>query len=92
MGGLSVNQFQRIQMNDIPFGEVPVTINVLLYDIDNVDGNMGELCKRSVQKNEKTVRLLRCLFHICFVRNINAVFQSFTCSNRDTFFKKTFSL
>ena len=55
--------------------------------VDVVDGNIvGELARRSVQKYENTVRLLRYNNHICYVDKINAVFQFFRCPNRDTFF------
>ena len=93
MDGLSADQFQGVHMNDIPFVEDLLTLNILLYDKDNVDGNIvGELARRSVQKYEKTVRLLRYNNHICYVNNINAVFQSFCCPNCDTFFNRTFNL
>ena len=60
MAGLSPNQFQGVQMNDIPIVEDLLTRNILLYDIDVVDGNIiGELVRRSVHKYENTVRLLR---------------------------------
>ena len=42
------------------------------------------------QKN--TVRLLRYNKHICYVNNINAVFQSFRCPNCDNFFNRTINL
>ena len=91
--GLSPNQFQGVHMNDIPTVEDLLTLNILLYDIDIVDGNIvGELAIRSVQKYENTVRLLRYNNHICYVNNINAVFQSFRCPNCDTFFNRTFNL
>ena len=58
-----------------------------------MDGNIvRELARRSMQKNEKTVRQLRYNNHICYVKNINAVFQSFRCPNRDTFFNRTINL
>ena len=58
-----------------------------------MDGNIvGELARRSVQKFENTVRLLRYSNHICYVNNINAVFQSFRCPNYDNFFNRTFNL
>ena len=80
-------------MNDIPTVEYLLTLNFLLYDIDFVDGNLvGELARRSVQKYEKTVRLLRYNNHICYVNNINPVFQSFRCPNCDLFFNRTFNL
>ena len=65
----------------------------MLYDIDIVDGNIiGELARRSVQKFENTVRLLRYNNHICYLNNINAVFQSYRCPNCDTFSNRAFNL
>ena len=91
--GLSPDQFQGIHMNNIPTVEDLLTLNILLYDIDIVDGNIiGELARRSVKKNENTVRLLRYNNHICYVNNINAVFQSYRCPKCDTFFNRTFNL
>ena len=93
MDGLSADQFQGVHMNDIPIVEDVLILNILLYDIDIVDGNMvGELARRSVQKYEINVRLLRYNNHICYVNNINAVFQSFRCPDCDTFFNRTFNL
>ena len=80
-------------MNDIPFVEDLLTLNIVLYDINIVDGNIiGELARQSAQKYENTVRLLTYNNHICYVNNINAAFQSFPCPNCDTFFKRTFIL
>ena len=65
-------------MNDIPTVEDLLTLNILLYDIDIVDGNIvGELATRSVQKYENAVRLLRYNNHIRYVSSLNAVFQAF---------------
>ena len=78
MNGLSPNQFQGVHMNDIPTVEDLLTLNILLYDMDIVDGNIvGQLARRSVQKYESTVQLLRYNNHICYLNNINAVLQSF---------------
>ena len=58
--GMSPNQFQGVHMNDIPIVEDLLSLNILLNDIDIVDENVvGELARRSVQKYENTVRLLR---------------------------------
>ena len=77
-------------MNDVPFVEDLLFLNILLYDIDIAHGNIiGELVRRSVQKDENTVRLLRYNNLICYVNNINAVFQNFRCPNCDTFFNIT---
>ena len=93
MDGLSPNQFQGFHKNDIPTVEDLLTLNIFLYVIDIVDGNIvGELARRSVKKYDNSVRLLRYNIHICYVNNINAVFQSFRCLNCDTFLNRTFNL
>ena len=93
MDGLSADQFQGVHMNDIPIVEDLLTLNIHLYDIDIVDGNIvGELARRSVQKYESTVRLLRYNNHICYMNNINADFQSYRCPSCDTSFNRTFNL
>ena len=93
MNGLSADQFQGVHMNEVPIVEYLLTLNILLYDIDSVDGNIiGELARRSMQKYDNTVRLLRYNNHICYVSNINVVFQTFRCPNCDTFFSRTFNL
>ena len=80
-------------MNDIPIVEDLLTLNILLYDTDIVDGNIvEELARRSVQKHENTVQLLRYNNHICYVNNINAVFQSFRWTYCNTLFNRTFNL
>ena len=86
---LSPNQFLGVHMNDNPVVEHLLTLNILLYDIKIVDGNLvGEFARRSLRKYENTVRLLRYKHHICYVSNHNAVFQCFCCFNCDNFFKK----
>ena len=66
MDGPSPNQFQGVHMNDIPTVKDLLTLNILLYDVDTVDGNniIGELASRKWQKYEKNVRLLRDNNHI----------------------------
>ena len=93
MDRLSPNQFQGVHINDIPINKDLLTLNILLYDIDIVyRNNIGELARRSLQKNDKTVRVLRYNNHICYVNNITVVFQSFRCPNCDTFFCRAFNL
>ena len=47
-------------MTDIPKVEDLLQLNIFLYDIDFVDGELiGELARRSIQKFEKSVKLLR---------------------------------
>ena len=91
--GLNPNPFQGVHINDIPTVEDLLILNTFLYDTDIVDGNIiGEFVRRSLQKYKNTVRLLRFNNHICYVSNINAVFQAFRCPNCDTFFSRSFNL
>ena len=64
--GLSANQCKGVHMNDSPIDEDLLTLNILIYDIDIVGGNIiGELARRSVQKYDNPVRLLGCKNHKC---------------------------
>ena len=93
MDGLSPNQFQGAHMNEIPTVEDLLTLNILLYGIDIVDGNIvGEFAGRRMQKYNNTVRPLRYINHICYMSNNNAVFQGFRCPHWDTFFSRAFNL
>ena len=93
MVGLSADQFQGVRTSNTLIVEDLISLNILLYDMDIADGNIiGELARRSVQKNENTVQLLRYNNYIRYVNNINAVFQSLCCTNGDTFFNKAFNL
>ena len=80
-------------MTDIPKVEEMLQLNNFLYDLDIVDGELiGELARRSIQKFEKSVKLLRYNNHICYVNNINAFFKAFRCTTCDTFFSNTGNL
>ena len=80
-------------MNNIPIVEDLITLNILPYDIDVVDGNIiGELARGSVQKYENIERLQRYNNHICHGNNINEVFQFVRCPDCDTFLNRTFNL
>ena len=88
-----VSKFQGVQLNDIPKTEDLLQLNIFLYDIDFVDGELiGELARRSIQKYENIVKLLRYNNHICYLNNINALFKAFRCTTCDTFFSKTGNL
>ena len=84
-----VSKFQGLHLNDIPNIEDLLQLNIFLYDIDFVDGELiGELCRRSIQKDEKSFKLLRYNNHICYVDNINALFKAFRCTTCETYFSK----
>ena len=80
-------------MTDIPKVEEIFLLNSFLYDIDFVDGELiWELAGRSIQKFEKSVKLLRFNNHIFYVSDMNSFFTSFRCSKCDTMFSKTGNL
>ena len=88
-----VSKFQVVHLNDIRKVEKLLQLNIFFYDIDFVDGQLiGELCRRSIQKYEKSVKLLRYNNHICYVNNIKGFFKAFRCTRCDTFFSKTGNL
>ena len=88
-----VSKFLVVHLNDILKIEDLLQFNIFLYDIDFVDAEpIGELCRRTIQKCEKSVRFLRYNNYICYVNNINALFEAFQCTTYDTFFSKTGNL
>ena len=88
-----VSKIQGVHLNDIAKFEDLLQLNIFLYDIDFVDRELiGEPCRKSIQKYEKSVKFLRYNNHICYVNNINALFKAFRFATCDTFFSKTGSL
>ena len=86
-----VQKFQGVHLNDIPKVEDLLQLNIFLYDIDFVDGELiGELARRSIQKFERSVKLVRYNNHICYVNN--TLFKVFRCTTCDTFFSETGNL
>ena len=80
-------------MDDIPSVGDIVGINTFIYDIDLIDGaKVGELARRSIEKYEKSVQLIRYNSHICYVDNIHALFKAFRCPTCDTYFQTTGNL
>ena len=80
-------------MTDILKVEEMLQFKIFLYDIDVENGELiGELARRSIQKFEKSLRLLRYNNHIFYVNNINALFKAFRCITCDAFFSKTGNL
>ena len=56
-GEADPSKFQGVHMTDIPKVEEMLQLNILLYDIDFVDGELiGELARRSIQVFEKSVK------------------------------------
>ena len=72
-------------MTDIPKIEEMLQLNIFLYNIDFVDGELiGEIARRNFQKFENSVKLLTYTNHIFYVSDMNSLFESFCCSTCDT--------
>ena len=79
--------FQGVCMDDIPMVEEITGINIFRHDVDIVEGSLvGELARRSVQKQPDTVRLLRYNSQVCYVAKIHALFNAFRCPTCDCYF------
>ena len=86
-GKADQSKFPGVHMTDIPEVQEMLKFNIFLYDIDFVDGELiEELERRSIQKFEKSVILLRYNNHIRYVSDMNSFFRSFRCSTCDTVF------
>ena len=87
------SKFQGVRMTHIPKVEEMLQLNIFPYDIDFVDEELiGELARRSIQKFENSVKVLRFNNHICYVSDMSSFFISFRCSTCDTIFPKTGNL
>ena len=87
------SKFRGVRMTDIPKVEDLLQLNIFLFEIDFVDGELiGELCRRSIQNYEKGLKLSRYDNHICYVNDINALFKAFRCTTCDAFCSKTGNL
>ena len=87
------SKFQSVHMTDLPKVEEMLQLNILLYDLDFVDGDViGELARRSIQTFEKSVKLLGYNNHTCYVSDISSFSKSFRCSKCDTIFSTTGNL
>ena len=57
-GGRHFSEIQGVQLKDIPKVEDLLQLNIFLYDMDFVDGELiGELARRNIQEFEKSVKL-----------------------------------
>ena len=84
-----VSKFQAVHLSEDPKVEDLLQLNIFLYDIDFVYGQLiGEVCRRSNQKYGKIVKILRYNNHNCYFKKINVLFKAFWCTAWHTFFSK----
>ena len=90
---LSVQNFRGDGLEDLHVVERLAEVNILVYDIEVSDGaNIGELAESSLRRFNSTAILWRYNNQICFVTDVNKMFESFSCSTCNTFFTRSSNL
>ena len=85
--GCDPEHFAGVSFDQIPIVEELIKQNIFVYDFDIEDGEIiGELVRRSVERYDKNIKLLRYNNHICYVNDINKFFKKFRCPSCDVFF------
>ena len=73
-----LSKIQAVQINDIPKTEDILQLNIFLYDLSSVKGELtGELARKNIQKYDKGVLFLRYNIHIWYVKNKIAFCKAF---------------
>ena len=84
--GCDPENFTGVSFDQIPIIEEQITQNIFIYDFDIEDGEIiGELVRRSVERYDENIKLLRYNNHICYVNDINKFFKKFRCPSCDVF-------
>ena len=85
--GCDPENFRGVSFDQIPIIEEQIKQNIFIYDFDIEDGEIiGELVRRSVERYDENIKLLRYNNHICYVNDINKFFKKFRCPSCDVFF------
>ena len=85
--GCDPESFTGVSFDQIPIIEELIKQNIFIYDFDIGDGEIsGELVRRSVERYDENIKLLRYNNHICYVNDINKFFKNFRCPSCDVFF------
>ena len=90
---IDVAEFQGVTLESVKDIEDLTELNISIYDIElDNEKLIGVLSHRSINKYSKSIKLLRYENHICYTKDINAVFNSFRCDNCNKFFPKLSNL
>ena len=85
--GCDPENFTGVSFDQIPIIEEQIKQNIFIYDFDIEEGEIiGELVRRSVERYDKNIKLLRYNNHICYVNDINKFFKKLRCPSCDVFF------
>ena len=87
VSGCDSESFTGVSFDQIPIIEELIKQNIFIYDFDIEDGEIiGELVRRSVERYDENIKLLRYNNPICYVNCINKFFKKFRCPSCDVFF------
>ena len=76
-----------VSFDQVPIIEELIKQNIFIYGFDIEDGEIiGELVRRSVERYDEDIKLLRYNNQICYVKDINKFFKKFRCPSCDVFF------
>ena len=85
--GCDPESFTGVSFDQIPIIEELIKQNIFMYDFDNEDVEIiGDLVRRSVERYDENIKLLRYNNHISYVNDINKFFKKFRCPSCDVFF------
>ena len=79
--------FRGVKDSEFVVLEDIAEVNIVVYSVDYIDGKIiGELLRRSANRYDNTVTLLRYNKHVCYVPNPKKVFHNSQCQHCDKFF------
>ena len=85
--GCHPKNFTGVSFDQILMIEELIKQNNFTYDFDIEDGEIiVELVRRSVERYDENIKLLRYNNRICYVNDINKFFKKFCCPSSDVFF------
>ena len=85
--GCDPESFTGVSFDQTPIIEEQIKQNIFIYDFDIEHGEIiGELVRRSVERYDENIKLLRYNNHICYVNDINNFLKKFRCPSCDVFF------
>ena len=85
---MDVAEFQGVTLESVNDIEELTELNINIYDmeLDN-EKLIVVLSHRSINEYSKSIKLLRYQNHICYTKDINAVFNPFHCDNCNNCFQ-----
>ena len=80
--GYVPKNFRGVSVENLPVVEEIVQRNIFIYDFDIQEGEfVGELARRSIERYDKTVKLLRFNNHMIHTNDIDSFFKCFRSPN-----------